>query len=60
MAIQRLAKLAVKPAKKKRPVVVKRDWAHVVDVNKELLNFRQLVPDMAKEVGSRITSGELF
>ena len=26
-----------------------KDWAHVVDVNKEIPNFRELVPDMAKE-----------
>ncbi|KAJ5143872.1 uncharacterized protein N7515_002659 [Penicillium bovifimosum] len=26
-----------------------REWAHVVDVNKEIPNFSELVPDMAKE-----------
>ncbi|KAL1967021.1 hypothetical protein VTN77DRAFT_3545 [Rasamsonia byssochlamydoides] len=26
-----------------------REWAHVVDVNKEIPNFHELVPDMAKE-----------
>ncbi|KAH8690808.1 NUC185 domain-containing protein [Talaromyces proteolyticus] len=26
-----------------------REWAHVVDVNKEITNFHDLVPDMAKE-----------
>ncbi|PWY74576.1 antiviral helicase [Aspergillus sclerotioniger CBS 115572] len=26
-----------------------REWAHVVDVNKEITNFRDLVPDMARE-----------
>lgn len=31
--------------------MAKRDWAHVVDVNQELVNFRELVPDMAREVG---------
>ncbi|EGG05735.1 uncharacterized protein MELLADRAFT_36552 [Melampsora larici-populina 98AG31] len=36
-------------AERKRPVISKRDWAHVVDVNQELVNFRDLVPDMAKE-----------
>ena len=28
---------------------VGREWAHVVDVNKEIPNFRELVPDMARE-----------
>lgn len=26
-----------------------REWAHVVDVNKEIPNFNELVPDMARE-----------
>ena len=26
-----------------------REWAHVVDVKKEITNFRELVPDMARE-----------
>ncbi|PWY73715.1 antiviral helicase [Aspergillus heteromorphus CBS 117.55] len=26
-----------------------REWAHVVDVNKDIPNFRELVPDMARE-----------
>ncbi|GCB25056.1 putative ATP-dependent RNA helicase C550.03c [Aspergillus awamori] len=26
-----------------------KEWAHVVDVNKEIPNFRDLVPDMARE-----------
>lgn len=26
-----------------------KDWAHVVDVNKEIPNFHELVPDMARE-----------
>jgi antiviral helicase SKI2 len=34
---------------KAKTAVAKRDWAHVVDVTRELRNFRQLVPDMAKE-----------
>jgi antiviral helicase SKI2 len=38
----------IKP--RRQPVVSKRDWAHVVDVNKELANFRELVPNMAREV----------
>lgn len=33
-------------------MVAKRDWAHVVDVNREIVNFRELVPDMAREVSS--------
>lgn len=28
---------------------VGKEWAHVVDVNKEIPNFRELVPDMARE-----------
>lgn len=39
---------AVKPKNK--------EWAHMVDVNKELTNFRELVPNMAREVGSLNTS----
>jgi hypothetical protein len=38
----------IKP--RRQPVVSKRDWAHVVDVNQELANFRELVPIMAREV----------
>ncbi|GAA5916164.1 SKI complex RNA helicase subunit SKI2 [Sporobolomyces salmoneus] len=34
---------------RRRPVVAKKDWAHVVDVNREIVNFRELVPDMARE-----------
>lgn len=26
-----------------------REWAHMVDVNKDITNFRELVPDMARE-----------
>jgi antiviral helicase SKI2 len=33
---------------RKKAAVAKRDWAHVVDVSKEMRNFHQLVPDMAK------------
>ncbi|KAG0146023.1 hypothetical protein CROQUDRAFT_63310 [Cronartium quercuum f. sp. fusiforme G11] len=36
-------------AGRKAPIISKRDWAHVVDVNQELANFRELVPVMAKE-----------
>ncbi|KAJ3556495.1 hypothetical protein NM688_g1996 [Phlebia brevispora] len=31
----------------RRPAVQKRDWAHVVDVNKPMTNFNELVPEMA-------------
>lgn len=27
-----------------------KEWAHMVDVNKEITNFHELVPNMAKEV----------
>ncbi|KAH9459713.1 hypothetical protein MJO29_003679 [Puccinia striiformis f. sp. tritici] len=37
----------IKP--RRQPVVSKRDWAHVVDVNQELANFRELVPNLARE-----------
>lgn len=30
--------------------VQKRDWAHVVDINKPMLNFNELVPEMAHTV----------
>jgi hypothetical protein len=50
--LQRLLKVPVAATTRRRPVVAKRDWAHVVDVNREIVNFRQLVPDMAKEVSS--------
>jgi antiviral helicase SKI2 len=30
--------------------VQKRDWAHVVDVNKPMKNFHELVPNMAHKV----------
>lgn len=45
----RLQAAPVATARRMRPTVAKRDWAHVVDVNNELANFRDLVPDMAKE-----------
>ncbi|KAG1754810.1 ATP-dependent RNA helicase [Suillus paluster] len=35
------------PRRTRRPNVVKRDWAHVVDINKPMTNFHELVPDMA-------------
>ncbi|GLB35762.1 putative DSHCT [Lyophyllum shimeji] len=31
----------------KRAAIQKRDWAHVIDVNTPLSNFRELVPEMA-------------
>ncbi|KAL4067368.1 NUC185 domain-containing protein, partial [Scleroderma yunnanense] len=31
----------------KRAKVTKRDWAHEVDINKPMTNFRELVPEMA-------------
>ncbi|KAI0050634.1 antiviral helicase [Auriscalpium vulgare] len=31
----------------KRTAIMKKDWARVVDVNKPMTNFRQLVPEMA-------------
>jgi hypothetical protein len=36
----------------KRVPVQKRDWAHVVDVNKPMKNFHTLVPNLARKVGS--------
>ncbi|KZO92822.1 antiviral helicase [Calocera viscosa TUFC12733] len=33
----------------RRGLAVKRDWAHVVDVNQQLINFNELVPDMARK-----------
>lgn len=41
---------APRSVRRKGPVIAKKDWAHVVDVNRELSNFHELVPDMAKEV----------
>lgn len=38
-------------------IAQKRDWAHVVDVNKPMTNFRELVPDMARQV--RIASPQM-
>ncbi|KAL8278507.1 hypothetical protein RQP46_009197 [Phenoliferia psychrophenolica] len=46
---RRLEKLPASSSARRRPVVAKRDWAHVVDVNREIVNFRELVPDMARE-----------
>ncbi|KAJ7204463.1 antiviral helicase [Mycena pura] len=45
------ARAHLKPVKTSRRrahrVVQKRDWAHVIDVNTPLANFRELVPEMA-------------
>ncbi|KAL0951772.1 hypothetical protein HGRIS_008443 [Hohenbuehelia grisea] len=41
----------LKPTRKARPSrkanLQKRDWAHVVDINKPMTNFHELVPEMA-------------
>jgi hypothetical protein len=37
-------------AKSRRMLVQKKDWAHVINVNEPLKNFRELVPDMARKV----------
>ena len=37
----------------RRAQVQKRDWAHVIDVNRPMKNFHQLVPDMAHKVSRR-------
>ncbi|SNX81713.1 probable SKI2 - antiviral protein and putative helicase [Melanopsichium pennsylvanicum] len=34
-------------ARRSAKIEAKRDWAHVVDVNQKLTNFRELVPQMA-------------
>ncbi|GAA6001294.1 SKI complex RNA helicase subunit SKI2 [Rhodotorula paludigena] len=46
---RRLVKAPAAASTRRRPVVAKRDWAHVVDVNREIVNFRELVPEMARE-----------
>ncbi|GAA5985422.1 hypothetical protein JCM11641_000152 [Rhodosporidiobolus odoratus] len=46
---RKLVKAPVAASTRRRPIVAKRDWAHVVDVNREIVNFRELVPDMARE-----------
>ena len=40
----------------RRPQVQKRDWAHVVDINKPMNNFKELVPEMAHKVTQRSLS----
>lgn len=38
------------PARKQfEKVAGKQEWAHVVDVNEELVNFHELVPEMARQ-----------
>ncbi|ODN81482.1 hypothetical protein L202_01906 [Cryptococcus amylolentus CBS 6039] len=37
------------PAKKALKTAAKKEWAHVIDVNEKLLNFNELVPEMARE-----------
>ena len=34
----------------RRAAIQKRDWAHVVDTNKPMKNFHELVPEMAHKV----------
>ncbi|GAA6014645.1 hypothetical protein JCM10207_006888 [Rhodosporidiobolus poonsookiae] len=46
---RKLVKAPAAASTRRRPVVAKRDWAHVVDVNREIVNFHELVPDMARE-----------
>ncbi|GAA5871318.1 hypothetical protein JCM1840_004411 [Sporobolomyces johnsonii] len=46
---RKLVKAPMAASTRRRPVVAKRDWAHVVDVNREIVNFRELVPEMARE-----------
>lgn len=35
-----------------------KEWAHMVDVNQELTNFHELVPNMAKTVNISILAWE--
>lgn len=50
-----LADASAKKPKRRKKVVEKREWAHVVDVKQNLMNFDELVPDMAFKV--RLRSG---
>ncbi|KAI8627103.1 DSHCT domain-containing protein [Xylariaceae sp. FL1651] len=43
-ALEPHANLAASSARK-----VGREWAHMVDINRDITNFRDLVPDMARE-----------
>ncbi|KAK4055538.1 Antiviral helicase ski2 [Microbotryomycetes sp. JL201] len=49
LPVERISHASTTKVARRKPVVAKRDWAHVVDVNREIVNFRELVPDMAKE-----------
>ncbi|KLO05470.1 translation repressor [Schizopora paradoxa] len=40
---------APKAKHRRAAAVQKRDWAHVVDINKPMTNFRELVPEMAHQ-----------
>ena len=50
--VQRAYLKPFQPSKRRgrRPVIQKRDWAHVIDVNTPLANFHELVPEMAHKV----------
>ncbi|KAI9673384.1 MAG: hypothetical protein M1817_002846 [Caeruleum heppii] len=43
-ALEPRGQLAVSGARRRG-----REWAHMVDINREMTNFRELVPDMARE-----------
>ncbi|KAI0162119.1 DSHCT domain-containing protein [Xylariaceae sp. FL1272] len=43
-ALEPHANLAASSARK-----AGREWAHMVDINRDIINFRELVPDMARE-----------
>lgn len=40
----------MKTRRTRRSKVVKREWAHVVDINKPMTKFHELVPEMAHKV----------
>ncbi|RXK39428.1 antiviral helicase SKI2 [Tremella mesenterica] len=44
-----IGRLSAPTSSKPTKVVTKKEWAHVVDVNKHLLNFHELVPEMARQ-----------
>lgn len=50
--LQRAHLSSISPAQRtiRRGNIQKRDWAHVVDVNKPMVNFHELVPEMAHKV----------
>ena len=43
----------------RRANVQKRDWAHEVDINKPMINFHELVPEMAHKVCARLSSNDM-